>query len=157
MDENAKYYVLMFVADPDTGKVVTLVKNKGPSHLIGRITFPGGTIEPGETPERAASREMKEETGVSVRASEWIPIWRKSGPGWVMDVLAATSSKVHQARQMESEEVHIRDLKEAFKASLENPDAYAKDFVEIVVLSCSTLGLDPGGPPSPASKPFKRS
>lgn len=41
-----------------SGKVL-LVRKKG-----GRWNFPGGSIEPGETPHNAAARELREETSI---------------------------------------------------------------------------------------------
>ena len=37
-------------------------------HLAGYWEFPGGKIGPGETPERAAEREVREEVGIGCRA-----------------------------------------------------------------------------------------
>ena len=55
------------------GKV--LLQRRGDSQLWG---FPGGAIEIGETPEMAAIREVKEETGLDVKVSELIGIYTDS-------------------------------------------------------------------------------
>ncbi|KQL18221.1 NUDIX hydrolase [Cytobacillus solani] len=54
-------YVLLF---DDQGENVLMVKNKGENSSY--YTLPGGAVEPGETLEEAAIREVKEETGLDV-------------------------------------------------------------------------------------------
>ncbi|WP_232664264.1 NUDIX domain-containing protein [Pseudonocardia sp. TRM90224] len=48
------------------GDAVLFVRRDPAVFLGGRWELPGGTIEPGEPPERAAVREIAEETGLAV-------------------------------------------------------------------------------------------
>ncbi|MEJ5018840.1 NUDIX domain-containing protein [Ochrobactrum vermis] len=45
-----------------------LLVERGKEPWKGWLAFPGGSIEPGETPEEAAIRELKEETALEARA-----------------------------------------------------------------------------------------
>ena len=54
----------------EQGKV--LLQRRGDSNRWG---FPGGAIEPGETPETAAVRETKEETGLDVSIGRLIGVY----------------------------------------------------------------------------------
>jgi 8-oxo-dGTP diphosphatase len=47
------------------GKRILLIKRDNPPH-VGKWALPGGIIDINESPEEAAARELKEETGVSV-------------------------------------------------------------------------------------------
>lgn len=53
---------------------VLLGKRKG-SHGAGEYSFPGGKIDPGETPQAAAVRETNEEIGCGVSDVEVLPFW----------------------------------------------------------------------------------
>lgn len=47
------------------GKNILMIKRKG-NPFAGHWALPGGFIDPGETPEQAAKRELQEETGVDI-------------------------------------------------------------------------------------------
>jgi 8-oxo-dGTP diphosphatase len=53
----------------ENGKVF-IAKRGESKHLAGKWEFPGGKIEPGETPREALSRELDEELGLSVHVGE---------------------------------------------------------------------------------------
>jgi 8-oxo-dGTP diphosphatase len=54
------------------GERVLVTRRLAGSHLGGLWEFPGGKIEPGETPAAALRRELAEELGVGVRVG---PLW----------------------------------------------------------------------------------
>ena len=50
-----------------------LAAQRGPSmQMAGKWEFPGGKVEPGETPEVALTRELREELAISAEVGEWL-------------------------------------------------------------------------------------
>jgi len=58
----------LIAAFDSQGKVL-LLKRTEDQHCAGLWSFPGGKIEAGESPQAAAQRELREETGLT--ASSW--------------------------------------------------------------------------------------
>ena len=75
----------------------------------GKWSFPGGFVDLDEDPAAAAEREVREETGVEVRAEQLIGLYRSTGPGGKQVVIAVYLGEVSPAAlqdcQPPSEEV----------------------------------------------------
>lgn len=54
------------VDDLDAPRELLAARRRSPASLAGRWEFPGGKVEPGEAPEDALHRELREELGVRV-------------------------------------------------------------------------------------------
>lgn len=54
------------VDDLDAPRELLAARRTVPARLAGRFEFPGGKVDPGETPEEALHREIREELGVRV-------------------------------------------------------------------------------------------
>lgn len=122
-------YVLLLVTDARFEHVVTIIKKKGPAFLLEKETFPGGKIEPGESINRASSREMFEETGLTVDPGCWTVLNQEIWPGeYVLTTLHARLDDVSAAEQKEMEPVFVRSISDISKALKTDRSRFAPDF-----------------------------
>jgi ADP-ribose pyrophosphatase YjhB (NUDIX family) len=67
------------------GRLLVIRRGHEPSR--GLWSVPGGRVEPGESPAAAVEREVREETGLAVRAGEPVGRLQIPGAGVVYDVV----------------------------------------------------------------------
>jgi ADP-ribose pyrophosphatase YjhB (NUDIX family) len=108
MQENHTTYICVAAMSPACDNVVLLKKNKGPEHLIGKWTLPGGKVEAGEDLKDAAARELKEETGLEVNSYSLENVYVVNGTGYDLHVFGVVAD-VAKAKSQESEEVEVFD------------------------------------------------
>lgn len=85
------------------GQVLVQQRPAGKQHG-GLWEFPGGKVEPGETPEAALVRELAEELGITVAADALVPAGFATAPGivlllyacraWAGDALASDGARI---------------------------------------------------------------
>ncbi len=70
----------------ENGKVL-IGRRKPGRHMGGKWEFPGGKIEPGETPEESLARELQEELAIRVRVGEFLYKTFYQGGGVSLELL----------------------------------------------------------------------
>lgn len=71
------------------GPRLLAARRSAPPALAGRWELPGGKVEPGETPDAALVRELREELGVDARALARVPGEWPLKPPYVLQVWTA--------------------------------------------------------------------
>ena len=66
------------------GRVLLIRRGKPPA--MGTWSLPGGRMEPGETPEETAVREVREETGLVVTFVRYLELFRLRDGEWSYDI-----------------------------------------------------------------------
>lgn len=72
----------------DTGRLLA-ARRSAPPELVSRWELPGGKVEPGETPEAALVRELREELGVETEITGRVPGQWPLKPPYVLQVFLA--------------------------------------------------------------------
>ncbi|MFC9076134.1 (deoxy)nucleoside triphosphate pyrophosphohydrolase [Streptomyces sp. NPDC057062] len=80
--------VVVGAALVDGGRLLA-ARRSAPVELAGRWELPGGKVEPGESPEQALVRELREELGVTAEPVERVPGEWALKPGYVLRIWLA--------------------------------------------------------------------
>lgn len=79
MKKNPTLTVVAAALEDEEGRV--LLQRRAPDRaMAGLWEFPGGKVEPGELPEPALARELKEELGIDVETDALQPVTFASAP-----------------------------------------------------------------------------
>ena len=93
LSESEEYYAAVGIVRSHGKWLLGLAKNTKDDRT-GHWCFPGGGIKPGETPEEAAVREVREETGVRCKAIEGVlHDKRKKGVAFISCTASSTAWK----------------------------------------------------------------
>jgi 8-oxo-dGTP diphosphatase len=105
-------YVLIFILRED--HVLMLYRNKAPNqHLWNGV---GGKLEPGESPEEAAIREVKEETGLQVQHMVYKGIVTWNGQdGMYVFLVDEMSGEIRESEEGRLEWKHLNWVMESPK------------------------------------------
>jgi 8-oxo-dGTP diphosphatase len=80
MEKNPTTLVVVAAALTNQADEILLQLRPEGRSMAGLWEFPGGKVEPGESPESALVRELKEELGVSVSLADLVPFTFASEP-----------------------------------------------------------------------------
>jgi 8-oxo-dGTP diphosphatase len=75
------------------GKIL-IAKRKPGDRLAGKWEFPGGKIEPGETPEECLRRELREELGVETEVGEFLGAFVHKYEDFTIELLAYRVARI---------------------------------------------------------------
>ena len=87
------------------GGRVLAARRTAPPEAAGRWEFPGGKVEPGESPDDAVVREIGEELGCAVSVDGWLPGEVPIGERHVLTVALASVADDADPDPVEHDEV----------------------------------------------------
>lgn len=127
-----KNYVIIDAIDGAGERFALLMKNKGPQHLLGKLTFPGGVIEADDASATAAARrELLEETSIDAPLESFQLVGVDSNDERDLSLVFVVAN-ISTARTTESEVVMTVDITASVDQAKRNPEQYAADFLDIV-------------------------
>lgn len=113
--------VLAAILEKD-GKLLIARRKKG-DRYGGLWEFPGGKLEPGETPEEGLKRELREEFSIKASVEDFLCSVRYTSPAYSLELLAYKVNHVSgRFRLHEHDDIRWVPLEETGQYSLTEPD-----------------------------------
>lgn len=135
-----KRYAHAIVFSPDFSHVMVLTKRHGPAFLLGKLNFPGGHIEEGETPEEAASRECLEEADIVIPTDAWVLArHRVFGEQAELYSFCAVSADIFTAKSMTDELIEVRLTLPTIIDAWQFSELYCPDFLSLLSSSVEAM------------------
>lgn len=128
-------YVSVLALSEDFHDVVLLRKTKGPAHIIGKLTIPGGKVEESDTDlKTAAAREFREESGVEVDPASLFNVGIVSTPGEFELTVYACATDISKActQPNEEEAITVMDLKNVMEALVNRDPEFVPDLAQFI-------------------------
>jgi 8-oxo-dGTP pyrophosphatase MutT (NUDIX family) len=96
-----KRYVLCFAHQIPFYQMqrVVLIERKKADWQLGRLNLPGGSIQEGETPEQAAVRELREETGLVASLADTRLLGEMEGEDWYVAICFCPYRNWHNGKE----------------------------------------------------------
>jgi 8-oxo-dGTP diphosphatase len=113
--------VLAAVIEKD-GLFLIAQRKKG-DRFEGLWEFPGGKLEPGETPEEGLKRELAEEFGIEARVEDFLCSVRYRSPSYALELRAYKVSHIgRQFRLYDHDDIRWVSLEDIKRYPLVEPD-----------------------------------
>lgn len=127
-------YCNMLVLNEALTHALILTKLHGPAFLHGKDNFPGGHIEPGETPEQAAIRETAEEANIQVGTSPVVLLNHMvAEKSELFSYATAVPQSVFEAYQsMTDEPIRVEEIKSYLASLVIDPEKAAPDIAQLI-------------------------
>lgn len=112
----------------------------GPAFVAGKINYPGGKVEEGESAEHAAARELHEEIGIRVAPHELVQIaYRFKKDDYELTVFAVVVENFNTVGTVHDEvelKYHVDALRESVSAQ---PNRYVADVLTLLDLALMSV------------------
>jgi 8-oxo-dGTP diphosphatase len=114
----------------EEGGRVLVARRKRGDRFEGRWEFPGGKVEPGETPEESLKRELREEMGIDVAVGERLCVCPFRAGEAIMELLVYRTRIVNgKIVCHDHEEVRWIEPGELGRYDLTDPDRRVVEFI----------------------------